>query len=134
MLWGYDTYATGPGVLALRPIARRSRFFMPSAAPGRVWIAFLDATQPVRARRLGAVREVTAAGGVTVPDARPPAGSAPRRPADAGLLFFVHHCFGLWGLRRRVVVRTFPADRIGYPGPSPATCSPRAPGAAARCA
>jgi hypothetical protein len=60
---------------------------------------------------------VTVAGRVTVPDARPPGGEWPQAAADAGLLFFRHDRFELWDPRRQVVVRTFVADRIGYPGP-----------------
>ena len=84
---------------------RGSAFFLPSAHPDRVWLAFTD-----RRARVGAVREVTAGGAVTVPDARPPgwpevatlAGLAiPNR--DGGVL--------IWDPRRDRVVRRL--GRIG---------------------
>jgi hypothetical protein len=118
VLWGFDTYVTGPRFRDLRRLARGSWFFIPSAAPDRVWITFLDAKLPSRARHLGAVREVAAAGRITVPDARPPGGQWPQAATNAGLLFFRRGRFELWDPRRRVVLRTFPPSRIGYPGPA----------------
>jgi hypothetical protein len=60
-------------------------FFIPSAAPGRVWLALLDTASPDTTRALRAVREVTTDGRVTVANsARPP--HWPVAAVDAGLL------------------------------------------------
>jgi hypothetical protein len=47
-------------------------FFIPSAAPDRVWVALLDPESPETVRALRAVREITVDGRETVPDAAPP--------------------------------------------------------------
>jgi hypothetical protein len=60
-------------------------FFIPSAAPGRVWLALLDPGSPATVRDLRAVREVTTDGRVTLAhSARPP--HWPLAAVDSGLL------------------------------------------------
>jgi hypothetical protein len=80
VVYGGDrTYAFGP---ALREPARdlgESWFFVPSATPGRVWLALLDPRSPPTVRALRAVREVTVTGRVTVAQSRHP----PRWPLAA---------------------------------------------------
>jgi hypothetical protein len=60
-------------------------FFVPSATPGRVWLALLDPASPATVRRLRGVREVTADGRVTLAHSgRPP--HWPLAAVDSGLL------------------------------------------------
>jgi len=73
VVFGHDhTYAFGP---ALREPARdlgESWFYVPSAVPGRVWLALLDSRSPATARGLRGVREVTVSGRLTVARSRRP--------------------------------------------------------------
>ena len=61
-----------------RPRGGRARdlgtswFFLPSATPGRVWLALLDPRTPSTVNALAAVEEVTVAGVRTARSHRPP--------------------------------------------------------------
>jgi hypothetical protein len=122
VLWGYATYVADPGFRRPpRTLVSRSWFFMPSANPNRVWIAFLDRRSPATVRALRAVREITVGGRVTVPDVRPPAGRWPERALASGLLLSTGEGdggFALWDPVTRTVVRRLPSRAIGDLGPA----------------
>jgi hypothetical protein len=100
------TYAFG---LDLREPARSlgdSWFFVPSATPGRVWLALLDPASPATARDLRAVREVTTDGRATLAhSARPP--HWPLAAVDSGLLM-QGSTLELWQPRTGRILRTLP--------------------------
>jgi hypothetical protein len=116
VLWGNGTYVSDPRFrLPLRTLARRSSFFIPSAHPGRVWVAYLDR----RLRSLRAVREMTAGGRVTVRGVRPPGGRWPERALAGGLLLPAGNGgHVVWDPLTRVVVRRFPERTLGELGPA----------------
>jgi len=122
VLWGYRTYVADPGFRRpLRTLVRDSWFFIPSAHPDRVWIAFLDRRSPETVRALRAVQEVTTGGRVTVPGVRPPGGRWPQRALASGLLFSTggrDHAYALWEPVTRTVVRRFAARALGELGPA----------------
>ncbi len=83
--WSYRTLILDPrDDWAPRVLAPDSLFFIPSAAPDRVWVAILD--QQEQDSRLESVREITAEGDVTVPDTRPPGGAWPIAAVNQGLV------------------------------------------------
>ena len=122
VLWGYTTYALDSGLGApLRPIARDSWIFIPSAHPDRVWVGFLDPKSGATERALRAVREVSAEGEVTVADVRPPGGAWPELALDSGLLFYTAHLedghrLEIWDPETQKVVDRFSDTEIGNPG------------------
>ncbi len=122
VLWGYTTYVADPAFRRPpRALARGSWFFLPSAHPDRVWIAYRDPRSPATANALRAVREVTAGGRVTVPDVRPPGGRWPQRALVSGLLLSTggrEDAFALWDPVRRTIVRRWPARALGDLGPA----------------
>jgi hypothetical protein len=122
VLWGYRTYVADPGFRRPpRTLVRDSWFFIPSAHPDRVWIAFLDRRSPETVRALRAVQEMTAGGRVTVPGVRPPGGRWPQRALASGLLFSTggrDHAYALWEPVTRTVVRRFSARALGELGPT----------------
>jgi hypothetical protein len=122
VLWGYTTYVADPGFRRPpRTLVHRSWFFIPSAHPDRVWVAFLDRRSPATVRALRAVREVTAGGRVTVADVRPPGGRWPQRALVSGLLLAAGEAddaYALWDPRTRNVVRRLPRRAIGDLGPA----------------
>jgi hypothetical protein len=122
VLWGFTTYVADLAFRRpLRTLARGSWFFIPSAHPDRVWIAYLDPRSPATVRGLRAVREVTAAGRVTVPSVRPPGGRWPQRAFASGLLFFSGARGDkptLWDPVTRTVVRRLPRRPLGDLGPT----------------
>jgi hypothetical protein len=122
VLWGYTTYVADPGFRRPpRTLASRSWFFIPSAHPDRVWVAFLDRRSPETVRALRAVREVTAGGRVTVADVRPPGGHWPQRAFASGLLLATDEAddaYALWDPATRNVLRRLPRHAIGDLGPA----------------
>ncbi len=122
VLWGYRTYVADRRFRRPpRTLARRSWFFIPSAHPDRVWIAFLDRGSPATVRALRAVREMTAGGRVTVAGVRPPGGRWPQRALASGLLLSTggaEHAYTLWDPVTRTVVRRLPGRAIGELGPA----------------
>jgi hypothetical protein len=84
----YGSDQTSAFDLGLHEPAKRlgeAWFFVPSATPGRVWLALLDPTSPATVRALRAVREVTVDGRTTLAhSARPP--QWPLAAVDNGLL------------------------------------------------
>jgi hypothetical protein len=111
VLWSFTTYTAHRGFRRPpRALARRSWFFIPSADPDRVWVAFRDPNQPAGEVALRAVREMTAGGRVTVPDFRPPAGRWPMAALASGLLFTdrANDAFKIWGPREADRRRTRP--------------------------
>jgi hypothetical protein len=120
VLWGGTTYVADPGFRQpLRTLVAGSWFFIPSAHPDRVWIAFLKKGTPPRVNAIGAVREVTVAGRVTFPDVRPLGGGWPERALTSGLLFSARDgTWLLWDPATRTVLRRLPGDSIGDLGPA----------------
>jgi hypothetical protein len=122
VLWGYTTYVADPGFRRPpRTLDRGSWFFIPSAHPDRVWIAFLDRRSPATVRALRAVREMTAGGRVTVPKVRPPGGRWPQRALSSGLLLPTEEAddaYTLWDPVTRTVLRRLPGRAIGELGPA----------------
>jgi hypothetical protein len=115
------TYVADPGFRRpVRTLASRAWFFIPSAHPGRVWVAFLMKGTSRRVNAIGAVREVTAAGRVTVPDVRPLGGRWPERALTSGLLFSARggSAWVLWDPVTRSVLRRLPGRAIGDLGPA----------------
>jgi hypothetical protein len=82
VLFGEDTYVSGPDLARLRPLGQKASFFIPSAHEDRIWLVFLEAGN----RRVRAVRELRVDGRVTVPDAEPPGGLWPAGAVTEGLL------------------------------------------------
>jgi hypothetical protein len=81
-------------------------FFIPSATPGRVWLALLDPASPATVRGLRAVREVTTDGRVTLAhSARPP--HWPVAAVDSGLLM-QGKTLELWQPRTGRILRKLP--------------------------
>jgi len=91
-------------------------FFLPSAAPGRVWLALLDRESPETARRLRAVREVTVDGNVTVSDVAPPEGRWPAAAVDGALVFEKDGVLEVWDPSTRTVTRVLrgEAPAVGF--------------------
>jgi hypothetical protein len=120
VVWSGGTYVTGRRLDAddpLDPLARRAWFFLPSAHEGRVWLTFIDRDSPATDIGFRAVREVTAGGRVTVPDARPPRGW-PERAARSGLLLRSRSGpFVLWDPRTDSVVNRLTPAVLGDLGP-----------------
>jgi hypothetical protein len=85
--WGYRTLLLNPD-RPTRPevLAEDSWIFLPSSTGNRVWVGVLD-PETGGARGLGAVREMTVEGRVTVPDVRPPGGRWPVAAVHEGLVF-----------------------------------------------
>jgi hypothetical protein len=121
VLWGYTTYALDSEFEGRpRPIARDSWIFIPSAAPDRVWVGFLDPASPETERALRALREVSAEGEVTVADVRPPGGAWPELALASGLLFSVDrreggHSLEIWDPETERVVQRLSEAEIGSP-------------------
>jgi hypothetical protein len=119
VLWGYDVWRLDARLPDRPPrrILRRGWFFIPSADPDRVWVGLLDRRSPATVNALRAVREVTAAGAVTVPDVRPPRGAWPQLAVRSGLLFATRRGgWTLWDPATRRVVRRWPAGALGSVG------------------
>jgi hypothetical protein len=89
VLWSYQTLTLDPSSTAAQPrtLVRDSWFFIPSAAPDRIWVGIPDPNSPATERRLAAVREVAVDGRVTVRDVRPPEGRRPVAATSSGLVF-----------------------------------------------
>lgn len=105
----------GPAVFSVDPAAPGSPdliddawFFIPSAAEDRIWLAILDESSPSTLRSLQAVREVTAAGQVTVEDVAPPNGRSPIAAVEAGLLFQGGEILELWDPDTREFIQVLP--------------------------
>lgn len=83
VLYGANTYLLDPAVgLTPKILVKGSSFFIPSAAPDRVWAVFANPAGQVRA-----LREVSVDGRVTVPDTRPPGGLWPVAATNSGVVF-----------------------------------------------
>jgi hypothetical protein len=88
--WGYETLLLDPELAsAPRVLASDSWIFIPSAVEDRVWIGVLDPESPETVRALGAVREMTVDGEITVPETAPPDGRWPIAAVNQGLVFQV---------------------------------------------
>jgi hypothetical protein len=120
VLWGYDTLVLDGRAVDRPPrtLVAGSWFFVPSAHPDRVWIAFLDPDSPATVRGLRAMREVTVDGEVTVADVRPPGGRWPHGAVDDGLLLVGARSLSVWSPTTREVVRRIPISDGGDLGPS----------------
>ena len=99
VFWGYATYAAAEPGKRLERIADDTWFFIPSAHRDRVWVTVLDPSSPETVRALKAVREITVAGRVTVPDVKPPGGRWPQGAVTSGLLFDRHPGWSVWDPR-----------------------------------
>ncbi|HWH09767.1 MAG TPA: hypothetical protein VG165_01460 [Solirubrobacteraceae bacterium] len=108
VLYGGDQTSTIG--LDLREPARSlgdSWFFLPSAAPGRVWLALLDPRSPDTVRALRGVREVTVTGRVTLArSARPP--RWPSAALDTGLVLQTVGGLELWDPATGRILRALP--------------------------
>jgi hypothetical protein len=101
-------------------------FFIPSATPGRVWLALLDRISPATARALRGVREVTVDGETTLAhSARPP--HWPLAAVDDGLLV-QGNTLELWQPTSGRILRKLPASsRLPRTTRSPSRASHAAP-------
>jgi hypothetical protein len=103
-----------------RVLAADGGIFIPSVRNDRVWLGIFD---PKSNARLAAVREVTVAGKVTVPDVRPPRGSWPEGAVTDGLLIPRRSGVEVWNpvtrkALRRLPIRYFPGTPFGNVVPS----------------
>ena len=108
VLWGSNTYALDP-MPGAEPITivKDSLAFIPSAAPDRLWVA-VDATDTAN---VGALREVSVNGRVTVPDIKPPRGQLPVAALENHLVFeHVDGALEVWNWATRKVVRRLPGE------------------------
>jgi hypothetical protein len=117
VLWSYQTLTLDPsGAAQPEVLVRDSWFFIPSAAPDRIWVGILDPKSPETERRLAAVREVAVDGRVTVRDVRPPEGRWPVAATSSGLVFQSHggglgpDQLELWNPLTGKVFRRLPGD------------------------
>src|SRR5206468_3375510 len=110
VLWGYKTYAFDPNAdAAPRVLVEDSLVFMPSAAGDRVWVA-VDSTDT---GHIGAIREVSVDGRVTVLDTKPPGGRWPVAALTSGLVFELSDGgLEVWNPTTGEVIRRLPP---GYP-------------------
>jgi hypothetical protein len=101
-------------------------FFIPSATPGRVWLALLDRTSPATARALRGVREVTVDGETTLAhSARPP--HWPLAAVDDGLLV-QGNTLELWQPTSGRILRKLPGVfPVATYHQIAVTCQPRCP-------
>jgi hypothetical protein len=107
VLWGSTaTYVLDPNAdAALRVLVEGSLVFMPSAAADRVWVA-VDSTDT---GNVGALREVSVDGQITVPDTKPPGGRWPVAAVEEGLVFQVDDdTLEVWDPRSGEVIRRLP--------------------------
>jgi hypothetical protein len=117
VVYGHDhTYAVAPTLKGRSRNLGKSWFFVPSATPGRVWLALLDPRTPPTANALNAVREITVTGAVTVARSRrPPAW--PLAALRSGLVI-QRDTLELWDpVRGRIIRRlpgTFPVAVRGW--------------------
>jgi hypothetical protein len=108
------TYTMRDADAPLERLAAKTWFFIPSATEDRVWLAFLERDQPATSARLAAIREVTADGRVTVPDAAPPGGAWPLSAVQSGIVYEDHGALVVWDPATRAEVRRLTS---GIPGP-----------------
>jgi hypothetical protein len=110
VLWGYTTYVLDPTAdPRLRVLVRDSLVFVPSAVPDRVWVAINSSDTG----HIGAIREVSVDGRVTVPDTKPPGGQLPVAALTNGLVFQLSDGrLEVWNPVTGGVVRTLTA---GFP-------------------
>lgn len=108
-VWGSTaTYVLEPGADSTpQVLVEDSLVFMPSAAADRVWVA-VDSTDT---GDVGAIREVTVDGRVTVSDTRPPGGRWPVAALEAGLAFQTPEGqLEVWDPRTGEVIRRLPGQ------------------------
>jgi hypothetical protein len=118
VLWSSQTLTLDPSSTTAQPgmLVRDSLFFIPSAAPDRIWVGIPDPNSPATERRLAAVREVAVDGRVTVGDVRPPQGRRPVAATSSGLVFQSHGSgpapdgLELWNPLTGKVFRRLPGD------------------------
>jgi len=119
VLWSYQTLTLDPSSPTAQPelLVWDSWIFIPSAAPGRIWVGILDPKRPETERRLKAVREVAVDGRVTVGDVRPPEGRWPVAATSSALAFQSHGSgpggldqLELWNPLTGKVLRRLPGD------------------------
>ncbi len=113
MLFGFATYAIDGPDAALETVADDSWFFVPSAHPDRIWLAFLQPGERPQTVRLGAIREVTTDGRVTVPAVRPPDGLWPLAAVRSGIVYSDGDEHVVWDPVTRSEVRRVPGRFVG---------------------
>lgn len=113
VLFGFATYAMDGPDAPLTTIADDSWFFVPSAHPDRVWLAFLQPRQRPQTVRLGAIREVAMDGRVTSPAVRPPDGSWPLAAVSSGIVYGDGEEHVVWDPATRSEVRRVPGRFVG---------------------
>jgi hypothetical protein len=103
VVYGHDhTYSFGPAAREPARSLGESWFFVPSATPGRVWLALLGNPRTLRLRGL---REVTARGATTAVTGRPP--SWPMAALSTGLVI-QRRTLELWNPRHPSSTRPLP--------------------------
>jgi hypothetical protein len=114
VLWGYDTYVVDADLSTRPRKLGDSWFFVPSAQPDRVWLAYLDPESPETVRALAGVSEVSVDGRVTVPLVQPPQGRWPVAAVGDDLVFESRRGgLELWNPTARAFTGRLPGAALG---------------------
>lgn len=114
VFWGRDTYVLDPDLRSPPRKLGDSWFFIPSAKPGRVWLAILNPDSPETERALSDLREVSLDGRVTLGDVHPPGGRWPVAAVGDDLVFEDNRGgLELWNPASGEITRRLPGASLG---------------------
>jgi hypothetical protein len=110
VFYGSDgPYALPGSLLGRSRRLHRGLYFVPSATPGRVWVAIQDPHEPDM-RLVRRVVEVTTAGRLVLSSRQPPPTRNIVGAMDAGLVVETNHGIAIWDPRTGRTVRTLPGQ------------------------